>query len=197
MDLLTEAEAKQVIENLKTQLRANSKQYGKRPLAEYTGAAVDVVQILNEEISANGSQLVGSILEHARQFISIDEPWFYYDTTNTEILEQQDFDIANFENALQKLIDELVEELAKQEEEREREEQEEREREEQRKPTQEELKKEYRRTRRQLQQLVRRRAKKGIDVSDFGVKVPTIPKKVTAGSIRRLAKQIAKVKAIK
>ena len=63
--------------------------------------------------------------------------------------------------------------------------------------TQEELKKEYRRARRQLQQLVRRRAKKGIDVSDFGVKLPKIPKKITAGSIRRLAKEIAKVKAIK
>lgn len=189
MDLLTEAEARQVIENFKTQLRVNSKQYGKRPLYEYTGAAVDVVQILENAISQNGVRVVGSILERARQFISIDEPWFYYDTNNQEILDAQDFDVSNFENAISKLIDELLSQLEF--EERKREEDEEK------KPTKEELNVDYRKARRQLQQLIRRRKKKGIDVSDFGIKVPSIPKKITAGSIRRLAKEIAKVKQIR
>lgn len=192
MVLLTEAEARQVIENFKTQLRVNSKQYGKRPLYEYTGAAVDVVQILENAISQNGVRVVGSILERARQFISIDEPWFYYDTNNQEILDAQDFDVSNFENAISRLIDELLSELEF--EERQREEDEERK---EKKPTKEELKTDYRKARRQLQQLIRRRKKKGIDVSDFGIKIPSIPKKITAGSIRRLAKEIAKVKQIR
>ena len=191
MVLLTEAEARQVIENFKTQLRVNSKQYGKRPLYEYTGAAVDVVQILENAIEKNGVRVVGSILEHARQFISIDEPWFYYDTNNQEILDAQDFDVSNFENAISQLIDELLSQLEFEEKEREDEERREK------KPTKEELKTDYRKARRQLQQLIRRRKKKGIDVSDFGVKIPSIPKKITAGSIRRLAKEIAKVKQIR
>lgn len=191
MDLLTEAEARQVIENFKTQLRVNSKQYGKRPLYEYTGAAVDVVQILENAIDKNGVRVVGSILERARQFISIDEPWFYYDTNNQEILDAQGFDVSNFENAISRLIDELLSQLEFEEKEREDEERREK------KPTKEELKTDYRKARRQLQQLIRRRKKKGIDVSDFGVKIPSIPKKITAGSIRRLAKEIAKVKQIR
>lgn len=191
MDLLTEAEARQVIENFKTQLRVNSKQYGKRPLSEYTGAAVDVVQILDNAIAQNNIRVVGSILERARQFISIDEPWFYYDTNNQEILDAQDFDISNFENAISKLIDELLSQLEFEEKEREDEERREK------KPTKEELKTDYRKARRRLQQLIRRRAKKGIDVSDFGIKVPSIPKKITAGSIRRLLKEVEKVKAIR
>lgn len=200
MDLLTEAEAQQVIENFKTQLRVNSKQYGKRPLAEYTGAAVDVVEILNDAINKYGAQLVGSILEDARSHISIDEPWFYYETNNQEIDDLQEFEISIFENDIQSLIDELIAQLEEEErerEERERREEEEEEEREEYKPTKEELRKEYRRARRQLQQLVRRRAKKGIDVSTFGIKVPKIPKKITAGSIRRLVKEIAKLKAIK
>lgn len=192
MDLLTEAEAKQVIDNFKTQLRVNSKQYGKSPLKEYCGAAVDVVQILTQAIADNGVRLVGSILERARQFISIDEPWFYYETNNQEILDQQDFEVSNFENAVSRLIEALLEELAEEEKRREEDE-----RIKDQKPTREELKAQYRKTRRQLQQLIRRRKKKGIDVSDFGIKVPSIPKKITAGSIRRLAKEIAKVKNIK
>ena len=191
MVLLTEAEARQVIENFKTQLRVNSKQYGKRPLYEYTGAAVDVVQILENAIEKNGVRVVGSILEHARQFISIDEPWFYYDTNNQEILDAQDFDISNFENAISKLIDELLSKLEFEEKEREDEERREK------KPTKEELKTDYRKARRRLQQLIRRRAKKGIDVSDFGIKIPSIPKKITAGSIRRLLKEVEKVKSIR
>lgn len=191
MVLLTEAEARQVIENFKTQLRVNSKQYGKRPLYEYTGAAVDVVQILENAIDKNGVRVVGSILERARQFISIDEPWFYYDTNNQEILDAQDFDISNFENAISKLIDELLSQLEFEEKEREDEERREK------KPTKEELKTDYRKARRRLQQLIRRRAKKGIDVSDFGIKVPSIPKKITAGSIRRLLKEVEKVKSIR
>lgn len=186
MVLLTEAEARQVIENFKTQLRVNSKQYGKRPLYEYTGAAVDVVQILENAIEKNGVRVVGSILEHARQFISIDEPWFYYDTNNQEILDAQDFDVSNFENGISRLIDELLSQLEFEERQRE-----------EKKPTKEELKTDYRKARRQLQQLIRRRKKKGIDVSDFGIKIPSIPKKITAGSIRRLAKEIAKVKQIR
>lgn len=191
MDLLTEAEARQVIENFKTQLRVNSKQYGKRPLYEYTGAAVDVVQILENAIDKNGVRVVGSILERARQFISIDEPWFYYDTNNQEILDAQDFDVSNFENAISRLIDELLSQLEFEEKEREDEERREK------KPTKEELKTDYRKARRQLQQLIRRRKKKGIDVSDFGVKIPSIPKKITAGSIRRLLKEVEKVKSIR
>ena len=191
MDLLTEAEARQVIENFKTQLRVNSKQYGKRPLSEYTGAAVDVVQILDNAISQNNIRVVGSILERARQFISIDEPWFYYETNNQEILDAQDFDVSNFENAISKLIDELLSQLEFEEKEREDEERREK------KPTKEELKTDYRKARRRLQQLIRRRAKKGIDVSDFGIKVPSIPKKITAGSIRRLLKEVEKVKSIR
>ena len=191
MDLLTEAEARQVIENFKTQLRVKSKQYGKRPLSEYTGAAVDVVQILDNAISQNNIRVVGSILERARQFISIDEPWFYYETNNQEILDAQDFDVSNFENAISKLIDELLSQLEFEEKEREDEERREK------KPTKEELKTDYRKARRRLQQLIRRRAKKGIDVSDFGIKVPSIPKKITAGSIRRLLKEVEKVKSIR
>lgn len=191
MDLLTEAEARQVIENFKTQLRVNSKQYGRRPLAEYTGAAVDVVQILNEAIATNGVQIVGSILEHARKFISIDEPWFYYETNNQEILDAQEFEVSNFENAISKLIVALLDELERQKQEREDEERREK------KPTKEELRADYRKARRRLQQLIRRRAKKGIDVSDFGIKVPSIPKKITAGSIRRLLKEVEKVKSIR
>ena len=182
MTLLTDAEARQVIENFKTQLRVNSKRYGKRPKNDYCGGAVGAVNVLTDAIARYGSRMVGSVLEEARSHLSIDEPWFYYE--GGAVTDAQDAEIDAFDNAISKLVDALLQELQNQEEPEEK----------PKKPTKEELKREYRKTRRQLQQLIRRRAKKGINVSDFGIKVPSIPKRITAGSIRRLVREIEKVK---
>lgn len=195
MVLLTEAEATQAIKNFKRDLRVNSRMYGKSGKREFTGAAADAVSIVDEAIATHGVRFVGSVLEDARRDLSFDEPWFYYETNNTEILDKQDFEITNFSNEILKLVKRLEDEIARQQErsetEQERREMQQNEKtEKRRKKSKAEIKEEYTHVRRQLQQLVRRRKAAG---KPF-VSVPKIPKKITEGSIRNLQRRIAKIK---
>ena len=198
MVLLTQAEAQQAIDNVLNALEVGSREFGKIPKKatakragrKYTGAARDLVDIINKAIDEYGTIFVGSIIERAKRFVDTKDPSLYYESTNEEIIDKQEFTIENFDNAINNLINELIADF-------EAEAPEEPEPKPEQKPTREEIKADYRKARRQLQQLIRRRKKKGIDVSVFGIKIPSIPKKITAGSIRRLAKEIAKVKQIR
>lgn len=188
MELLTESEARQVINNFYTLLETNSAAYGNRSDVKYTGGAGETVDTIESFINSVGEQIVGSCLEEARKGINFNDPYFYYETNNAGIIDLQDSMNEQFESQLGELIQEL-QEMIKEAEEKERE----REKEEETRKTKNELEAEYARARKQLQSLIRRREKAGVEM--LGIKVPKIPKRITQGSINRLLRMSANVKS--
>lgn len=173
--LYTESTANQFIKNFKTQLRNNCAMVSQGTEVGILNVVKELIWYINSVRDIYGTRIAGTALEEARRHVDITEPWLYYDAREgTEVDKEQDLWIATFLSNLKALSDDLkeeVEELKRYEEEK--------------RYQQEELENAYRKERRSVQRKARR---KGVDL-----KLPKIPKKITAGSVRRLQSIKAKL----
>lgn len=138
-----------------------------------------------------GIEIVGTVLEIKRHSLNITDPSLYYEPSNTALGQAyddyQEEWVNNVIYELYEMANEMQEQL-----EAEAKEEDEGETREKAKATKQEIEQDYKRERKRLQSLLSRRKKAGVDVSD--IEIPGIPKKVTAGSIRRLQKLAQKIK---
>ena len=147
---------------------------------------------INDLAQEYGVDIVGTVLEIKRRGLNITDPTLYYEPSmrtayGAAVDEYQEEWVKGVLYDLYEMANEMQEQL-----EAEAKEEDEGETREKAKPTKQELEQDYKRERKRLQSLLSRRKKAGVDVSD--IEIPGIPKKVTAGSIRRLQKLAQKIK---
>lgn len=183
--------------------RANPNFKGREGL---TGAAGRFLEIVQEWREKAGDEATAAALEKTRGRMNLTYLALYYDARQgSEVEEMQDQSEAEFDFWMNEFIFELLEEPEEAEEdtygpEDEGETYQPFEEEigtakpepEPPKMSKKELEAAYRRVRKELQKLISRRKKAGVDVK---IEVPDKPKKITAGSIRRLEGLKAKVKS--
>lgn len=166
--LYTEDTAKQIIENFKTQLKEYCLGVAQGTEVGILNVTKQFIWYVNSVRDIYGVRVAGTALEDARSQVDISEPWLYYDAREGTPLDQdQDDWIADFLADLKAVADEyknMVEEIKRYEEEK--------------KQAQEELEKTYKRERKNIRAMAKR---KGVSVE-----LPTIPKKITSGSLKRL-----------
>lgn len=210
MKLLTETEAKMVIERFRNEIhRHEDIAIQKIPNSRPSGLADELIGIVDEWIISidsmgfSGIQITGTALETAnnnnseairrlRTYVITDSPkkGQEIDAEEAEIYEKTVFD---FHYDLDSAIDPLLIEAEQEEEERLKKEEEERRKQEEKQKRLEErqnLEAEYYRARERLRKQYNRRIKAGVDI-DFDI--PDIPQTITQGSINRIENLINKI----
>lgn len=210
MKLLSESEAKMIIERFKNEVQRHEDiALQKIPNSQPSGLADELIGIVDEWIISidsmgfSGIQITGTALETAnnnnsealrrlRSYVITDSPKAgqEIDSKEAEIYEKTVFD---FHYDLDSAIDPLLIEAEQEEEERQKKEEEERRKQEEKQKRLEErqnLEAEYYRTRERLRKQYNRRIKAGVDI-DF--EIPDIPQTITQGSINRIENLINKI----
>lgn len=152
--------------------------------------ARNLIQRIRDIAEEYGEDIVGTALETVRNHTTFAEPWLYYDSRDESINDAQDdwveeflFNIDGMSAAIENEVEEMREyrkELKEYRKDKKIESQKMR------------LEKEYKKELRNLYSLINRRQKVGVAL--IGIKVPRVPKKITAGSIRAVQKTKAKIK---
>lgn len=210
MKLLSESEAKMVIERFKNEVQRHEDiALQKIPNSSPSGLADELTGIVDEWIITidsmgfSGIQITGTALETAnnnnseairrlRTYVITDSPkkGQEIDAEEAEIYEKTVFD---FHYDLDSAIDPLLIEAEQEEEERQKKEEEERRKQEEKQKRLEErqnLEAEYYRARERLRKQYNRRIKAGVDI-DFDI--PDVPQTITQGSINRIENLIDKI----
>lgn len=210
MKLLSESEAKMVIERFKNEVQRHEDiALQKIPNSRPSGLADELTGIVDEWIISidsmgfSGIQITGTALETAnnnnseairrlRTYVITDSPkkGQEIDAEEAEIYEKTVFD---FHYDLDSAIDPLLIEAEQEEEERQKKEEEERRKQEEKQKRLEErqnLEAEYYRARERLRKQYNRRIKAGVDI-DFDI--PDVPQKITQGSINKIENLIDKI----
>lgn len=152
--------------------------------------ARNLIQRIRDIAEEYGEDIVGTALETVRNHTTFAEPWLYYDSRDESINDAQDdwveeflYNIEGMSAAIENEVEAMREyrkELKEYRKEKKIEDQKKR------------LEEEYKKELRSLYSLINRRQKVGVAL--IGIKVPHVPKKITAGSIRAVQKTKAKIK---
>lgn len=181
--------ANRIFENAKTQIINDGKDFWVYPdgsgIQNSDRLQVYIMPKINGLKERYNIKALAWGLEEARRDTRFDQPWLYYEFHEwVQGFKDQVAFVTKFIYRVTYYTEDAQRDLEKYEKQKE-------EQKESKKSEQEDLEKEYRRLRKNLQSLIRRREKFGINVD---IRIPSIPKLITGGSIRRLESLIAIVK---
>lgn len=181
--------ANRIFENAKTQIINDGKDFWRYPdgsgIQNPDRLQVYIMPKINDLKERYNIKALAWGLEEARRDVRFDQPWLYYEFHEwAQGFRDQVAFVTKFIFRTTYYTEDAQRDLQKHEKE-------EQEQKESKKFQQEDLEKEYRKLRKNLQSLIRRREKAGIKV---GIRIPSIPKIITGGSIRRLQSLIDIVK---
>ena len=185
--ILTKRQSERAIKNFKTRIEKLAEGYGNKDKGIlYTGHRL-FAQI-DEAVRKFGVQAVGSAIEGVAESVTFEDPSLYYASRFDSNIDQDQEDfVGNFIDELESASEELFDEIEELEAERKEREDEKRAVEEE----QAELEDEYRRELKNLKSLIKRRSSRGINVPYSNI---VTPKKITAGSVRKVLKAIESIK---
>lgn len=178
--ILSKRQAERAIKNFKERIKRIGQGYGNKE-AGILYSAHRLFEQVDEAVRTFSVQVVGSAIEEVADDVNFEEPWLYYASRfdSGRDREQEDF-VEDFIEKLNEFSEELQDEIEAEEEEKESE-----------TSDQEGLEDEYRRELKNLKSLIKRRTSRGIDVPYSNI---VTPKKITAGSVRKVLKAIESIK---
>lgn len=159
--------------------------------------ARNLIQRIRDIAEEYGEDIVGTALETVRNHMTFAEPWLYYDSRDESINDAQDDWVEEFLYNITSLSAEIEAEVEAMRKYREdldafRKLQKTKKQVAAFAGQKASLEEEYKKELRSLYSLINRRQKVGVAL--IGIKVPHVPKKITAGSIRAVQKTKAKIK---